>query len=170
MNVKPSSTRFTKGRLFPRLLIQRTVSRRCACSDFFELTKPRVMLLAVFTAVVGLITAWATESTTLIRFLSIGRRGGPPAHSTLYDSDIDAIMAPHRCGRYPAARFCVRGAGLWTVRGRCRIVGSRSRYEPHGSRAVGLPILFYVVRVTAWAEACHRPNIVSRLVRCSCAS
>src|SRR5258705_3318927 len=72
------------------------LAARWRLSDFFELTKPRVMLLAVFTAIVGLISARAQLDPlqALVAVLSIA--AGARAAGALnmwYDADIDAVMA-----------------------------------------------------------------------------
>jgi heme o synthase len=53
-------------------------------SDFVALTKPRVMMLAVFTALVGLSIAPGRLDplTTIAAVLAIGAGLGPPARST----------------------------------------------------------------------------------------
>src|SRR5689334_7571743 len=64
--------------------------------DFAALTKPRVMSLAVFTALVGLVLApkHPDPLTELLAILCIA--AGASAASALnmwYDADIDALMA-----------------------------------------------------------------------------
>src|SRR3954454_24679724 len=71
-------------------------AERWRLSDFFELTKPRVMLLAVFTAVVGLISAAGEFDPlrALVAVLSIAAGAGAAgALNMWYDADIDAVMA-----------------------------------------------------------------------------
>src|SRR3954468_956471 len=68
----------------------------CSVSDFVALTKPRVMMLAVFTALVGLSSAPVRLDplTTLAAVLAIA--AGAAAAGVLnmwYDADIDAIMS-----------------------------------------------------------------------------
>ena len=64
-------------------------------SDFVALTKPRVMMLAVFTALVGLSSAPARLDTlsTLAAVLAIAAGAGAAgALNMWYDADIDAVM------------------------------------------------------------------------------
>src|SRR2546421_10288547 len=64
-------------------------------SDFVALTKPRVMMLAVFTALVGLASAPVRFDplTTLAAVLAIAAgAGGAGVLNMWYDADIDAIM------------------------------------------------------------------------------
>src|ERR1700745_3214798 len=65
-------------------------------SDFVALTKPRVMMLAVFTALVGLSCAPVRLDplTTLPAVLAIAAGAGAAgALNMWYDADIDAIMS-----------------------------------------------------------------------------
>jgi heme o synthase len=79
-------------------------------SDFFELTKPRVMLLAVFTAVVGLISAHGQLDPlqALVAVLCIAAGAGAAgALNMWYDADIDAVMT--RTAMRPIPRGSVSG-------------------------------------------------------------
>src|SRR5882672_4753907 len=65
-------------------------------SDFVALTKPRVMMLAVFTALVGLSSAPSRlhPLCTLAAVLAIAAGAGAAgALNMWYDADIDAIMS-----------------------------------------------------------------------------
>src|ERR1700744_5784854 len=64
-------------------------------SDFVALTKPRVMMLAVFTALVGLSIAPVRLDplTALVAVLAIAvGAGAAGALNMWYDADIDAVM------------------------------------------------------------------------------
>lgn len=65
-------------------------------SDFVALTKPRVMMLAVFTALVGLSSAPVRLGplATLAAVLAIAAGAGAAgALNMWYDADIDAILS-----------------------------------------------------------------------------
>src|SRR5258708_35698498 len=65
-------------------------------SDFVALTKPRVMMLAVFTALVGLSSAPVRLDplTTFAAVLAIAAGDGAAGVLNMwYDADIDAVMA-----------------------------------------------------------------------------
>ena len=71
------------------------LTRHWSVSDFVALTKPRVMMLAVFTALVGLSSAPARLDTlsTLAAVLAIAAGAGAAgALNMWYDADIDAVM------------------------------------------------------------------------------
>src|SRR6266702_4411286 len=63
--------------------------------EFVALTKPRVMMLAVFTALVGLISAPARPEP-LVAFIAVlaiaAGAGGAGVLNMWYDADIDAVM------------------------------------------------------------------------------
>src|SRR5258707_3299322 len=68
---------------------------RWSVSDFVALTKPRVMMLAVFTALVGLSSAPGRLDplTTLAAVLAIAAGAGAAGVLNMwYDADIDAVM------------------------------------------------------------------------------
>src|SRR5229473_982558 len=118
-------------------------------SDFVALTKPRVMLLAVFTALVGLSSAPVRLDplTTLAAVLAVAAGAGAAgALNMWYDADINAANSPGQ-------NLAVRGACLRSRSGRVRSGGSRVGDEPHSSRIVGLhhPLLY--CRVHGVAEA-----------------
>src|ERR1700733_5547573 len=72
------------------------LAAHCRVSDFVALTKPRVMMLAVFTALVGLSLAPVRLDplATLAAVLAIAvGAGGAGVLNMWYDADIDAIMS-----------------------------------------------------------------------------
>ena len=137
-------------------------------SDFVALTKPRVMLLAVFTAVVGLISARGQLDPlqALIAVLCIAAGAGAAgALNMWYDADIDAVMTrtamrPIPRGRVSKVEALVFGVGPWRYRSR----GSRSRDEPHSRRAVGRHHPLLCCRVHGVAEAGSRDRTSSSAV------
>src|ERR1700738_2005648 len=74
----------------------RQLARDWRVSDFVALTKPRVMMLAVFTALVGLSCAPVRLEplTTLAAVLAIAAGAGAAGVLNMwYDADIDAMMS-----------------------------------------------------------------------------
>src|SRR3954464_15314353 len=72
------------------------LTQRTRLPDFVTLMKPRVMLLAVFTAVVGLVIAPGHLDPLLgsIAILAIAAGAGAAGVFNMwYDADIDAVMA-----------------------------------------------------------------------------
>src|ERR1700675_4260577 len=76
-------------------------------SDFVALTKPRVMMLAVFTALVGLSSAPSRLDplTAFAAVLAIAAGAGASgALNMWYDADIDAVMARTAMRPIPSGR------------------------------------------------------------------
>src|SRR5258707_8639849 len=79
--------------------------------DFLALMKPRVMLLAVFTAVVGLVIAPGHPDPLLASIAVLAIAAGAGAAGVLnmwYDADIDAVMT--RTARRPIPRGTISRA------------------------------------------------------------
>src|SRR3977135_447513 len=82
--------------------------------EFLALMKPRVMLLAVFTAFVGLMIAPGRLDPLLGSIAILAIAGGAGAAGVLnmwYDADIDAVMSRTARRAIPGGRIG-RGEGL----------------------------------------------------------
>jgi protoheme IX farnesyltransferase len=143
-------------------------STRCRRStriaEFFALAKPRVMLLTVFTAFVGLMIA-PGHLTPLLASIAIvaiaAGAGAAGALNMLYDADIDAKM------RRTAARPIPRGIisrleayafGLVLAGGAVGVLGLALNVTAAALLAVA--ILFYVIVYTGWLKRRTPQNIV----------
>ena len=133
-------------------------------ADFVALTKPRVMMLAVFTALVGLNSApvrldpLATFAAVLAIAAGAGAAG---ALNMWYDADIDAIMSrtamrPIPCGKI--SRFEALIFGL--VLGGSAVAVLALATNRTAVALLAGTILFYVVVYTAWLKRSTRQNIV----------
>jgi protoheme IX farnesyltransferase len=133
-------------------------------SDLVVLMKPRVMLLAVFTAVVGLSSAPGRLDplTTLVAVLAIAAGAGAAgALNMWYDADIDAIMtrtAMRPIPRGRVSRFEALILGL--VLGGFAVVVLALATNLTAAALLACTILFYVVVYTAWLKRSTRQNIV----------
>jgi protoheme IX farnesyltransferase len=137
---------------------------RARLADFITLMKPRVMLLAVFTALVGLIIA-PGDLDPLLGFIAIlGIAAGAGAAGVLnmwYDADIDAVMArtarrPIPCGKISRAEALVFG---------CVLAGSAVAVlalalNVQAAALLAFTIFFYVVVYTMWLKRRTPQNIV----------
>ena len=77
-------------------------------SDYIALLKPRVMILVVFTALVGIIAAPGDVHpvTILVSIIFIALGGGASgALNMWYDSDIDRLMRRTRNRPIPAGKI-----------------------------------------------------------------
>jgi protoheme IX farnesyltransferase len=133
-------------------------------SDFVALAKPRVMMLAVFTALVGLSRAPVRLDplTTLAAVVAIA--AGAAAAGVLnmwYDADIDAIMsrtATRPIPRGKITRFEALVFGL-VLAGFAVVVLALATNLTAAALLAGT-ILFYIVVYTAWLKRTTRQNIV----------
>ena len=133
-------------------------------SDFVALTKPRVMMLAVFTALVGLSSAPARLDplTTLAAVLAIAAGAGAAGVLNMwYDADIDAVMtrtAMRPIPRGKVSRFEALVFGL--VLGGFAVVVLALATNLTAAALLACTILFYIVVYTAWLKRATRQNIV----------
>jgi len=151
----------------PSLLRPQVRSRsgsRTRMSDFLALMKPRVMLLAVFTAFVGMMIAPASLDPLLDSLAMVAIAVGAGAAGVLnmwYDADIDAVMT--RTSRRPIPRGRIsRGEslafGLVLACGAVIVLGVATNFAAAGLLA--FTIFFYVVVYTLWLKRKTPQNIV----------
>jgi protoheme IX farnesyltransferase len=132
--------------------------------DFIALTKPRVMLLAVFTALVGLFIAPAHLDPLLgfIAILSIAAGAGAAGVLNMwYEADIDAVMA--RTARRPIPLGKISGAealafGLVLACGAVAVLALALNVT--AAALLAFTIFFYVVVYTIWLKRSTPQNIV----------
>src|ERR1700682_173919 len=133
-------------------------------SDFVALTKPRVMMLAVFTALVGLSIAPVRLDplTTLAAVLAIAAGAGAAGVLNMwYDADIDAIMsrtAMRPIPRDKISRFEALVFGLVLSGFAVTVLGLATNLT--AAALLACTILFYIVVYTAWLKRATRQNIV----------
>jgi heme o synthase len=133
-------------------------------SDFFSLMKPRVMLLAVFTAFVGLMVAPGKIDPVLGFVAILGIAIGAGAAGVLnmwYDADIDAVMT--RTARRPiplgkVSRTEALSFGLVLAGG--AVAGLGFALNLNAAALLAFAIFFYVVVYTAWLKRSTPQNIV----------
>src|ERR1700675_3619692 len=133
-------------------------------SDFVALTKPRVMMLAIFTALVGLSSAPVRLDplTTLAAVLAIAAGAGAAGVLNMwYDADIDAIMSrtamrPIPRGKVSRFEALVFGLGL----GGLAVAALALATNLTAAALLAGTILFYIDVYTAWLKRTTRQNIV----------
>jgi len=132
--------------------------------DFFQLMKPRVMSLVIFTAIIGLLVAPGSlplyNSVMAILCIAVGA-GASGALNMWYDADIDAQMT--RTKKRPLPRgimapstaltfgFLLSVVSVW-------MLGLATNYVAAGLLA--FTIFFYVVIYTMWLKRRTPQNIV----------
>src|ERR1700693_2611664 len=133
-------------------------------SDFVALTKPRVMMLAVFTALVRLSSAPSRLDplTTFAAVLAIAAGAGAAGVLNMwYDADIDAVMtrtAMRPIPRGKISRFEALVFGL--VLGGFAVAVLAVATNLKAAALLACTILFYIVVYTAWLKRATRQNIV----------
>jgi protoheme IX farnesyltransferase len=142
----------------------RSLAGRWNVSDFVALAKPRVMMLAVFTALVGLSSAPSRLDplTTFAAVLAIAAGAGAAgALNMWYDADIDAVMtrtAMRPIPRGKISRFKALVFGL--VLGWFAVSVLALATNLTAAALLACTILFYIVVYTAWLKRATRQNIV----------
>jgi protoheme IX farnesyltransferase len=133
-------------------------------SDFVALTKPRVMMLAVFTALVGLSSAPARLDplTTLAAVLAIAAGAGAAGVLNMwYDADIDAVMSRTAMRPIPRGKISRSEALVFgLVLGGFAVVILALATNLTAAALLAGTILFYIVVYTAWLKRATRQNIV----------
>jgi protoheme IX farnesyltransferase len=148
----------------PRLRLASRHSLAARLPAFTTLMKPRVMVLAVFTAFVGLMIAPARLDPLLgfIAILAIAAGAGAAGVLNMwYDADIDALM-PRTAGR-PIPRGTVSRLealifGLILACGAVAILGLALNLT--AAALLAFAIFFYVVIYTMWLKRSTPQNIV----------
>jgi heme o synthase len=133
-------------------------------ADFVSLMKPRVMSLAVFTALVGLMTAPGHLDPLLGAIAILAIAAGAAAAGVLnmwYDADIDAVMT--RTARRPIPRGTISRAealafGLVLAGG--AVVVLALALNVVAAALLAFTIFFYVVVYTMWLKRQTPQNIV----------
>src|SRR6266403_1099862 len=133
-------------------------------SDFVALTKPRVMMLAVFTALVGLGSAPVRLDplTTLAAVLAIAAGAGAAGVLNMwYDADIDAVMARTAMRPIPRGKISrLEALVLGLVLSGFAVAVLAVATNLAAAALLACTILFYIVVYTAWLKRSTRQNIV----------
>jgi protoheme IX farnesyltransferase len=143
---------------------QRGWSRVGRVADFVTLMKPRVMLLAVFTAFVGMIIAPGDFDPWLEAVAMLAIAAGAGAAGTLnmwYDADIDAVMARTVVRAIPRGRVSRSEAlvfGLILGAGAVAVLALAANVT--AAALLAFTIFFYVVVYTMWLKRSTPHNIV----------
>ena len=135
--------------------------------DYFNLLKPRVMSLVIFTAICGMVAAYTAGASlqpglAVISLLAIAvGAGASGALNMWWDADIDAVMKrtagrPVPKGRVPRAEAFSFGLALSAFS--VVLLAIASNYLAAGLLA--FTIFFYVVIYSMWLKRLTPQNIV----------
>jgi protoheme IX farnesyltransferase len=137
---------------------------KASARDFFELLKPRVMSLVVFTAFAGLVLAPGHINPVLavisILCIAVGA-GASGALNMWYDADIDAIMTRTANRPIPSGRVTsseALGFGLVLSGFSVTILALAVSWLP--AAILAFTIFFYAVVYTMWLKRSTPQNIV----------
>lgn len=132
--------------------------------DYFELLKPRVMRLVIFTAAVGLLTAPVPVHPVIalatILCIAVGA-GASGALNMWWDSDIDAIMARTAARPIPSGRVKREEAlaiGISLSVGAVMMLGLFGNI--FAAALLAFTIFFYAVIYSIWLKRSTPQNIV----------
>jgi len=133
-------------------------------ADYLALTKPRVMSLVVFTAVVGLLAAPGhvdpVAGLGAILCIALGA-GAAGALNMWYDADVDAVM--NRTARRPIPRGRVRpgeALAFGLMAGSMSVVALGFLANIAAAGLLAFTIFFYIAVYTAWLKRSTPHSIV----------
>jgi heme o synthase len=139
--------------------------------DYVEVSKPRIVVVLVITAVTSLlagsridntpgwhVTAWQLGFLALAGALS---SMGSSALNHYYDRDIDEIMVRTSNRPIPSGRLCPRnvlayGLGMSIL----SIIVAWFTLNPVATSMIAIGIFFYIIVYTAWLKRDNAANIV----------
>jgi heme o synthase len=166
MNVKSIAGQLGEGRagLVSSSRYAHQLFGRWSVPDYVALTKPRVMVLAIFTALVGLSIAPSSLDplAAVVAVLSIAMGAGAAgALNMWYDADIDAVMARTAMRPIPRGRVSRFGALVFGIALGCfAVLVLALATNLLAAALLAGTIFFYVVVYTMWLKRATPQNIV----------
>ncbi|HKU48812.1 MAG TPA: heme o synthase [Nitrososphaera sp.] len=148
-------------------------NRSVSARDYVEVSKPRIVVVLVITAVTSLLAATRFDSTPDVAwdttawnlgFLTLSgalASMGASALNHYYDRDIDKIMdrtanRPIPAGRLSANRVLAYGIAISAL----SVAIAWFTLNPVATGMIALGIFFYVIIYTAWLKRNNASNIV----------
>src|SRR5882672_4100642 len=132
--------------------------------DFFMLMKPRVMVLAVFTALVGLIIAPGDLDPLVGSVAVLAIAAGAGAAGVLnmwYDADIDSVMARTAMRPIPRGKISrVEALAFGIVLAGSAVAVLALAVNVKAAGLLACAIFFYIVVYTIWLKRHTPQNIV----------
>jgi len=132
--------------------------------DYFALLKPRVMVLVIFTALVGMVVSQGHVQPAIgvISLLAIAVGAGASGCLNMWwDADIDAVMTRTAQRPIPAGRISSEealGFGLFLSVASVLVLGLAANWLAAGLLA--FTIVFYAVIYSMWLKRATAQNIV----------
>jgi heme o synthase len=154
----------TNATTIPNSDVSASESAQGDLGDYLALMKPRVMSLAVFTALAGMITApvpvHPVIAVTALIFIAMGA-GAAGALNMWYDADIDRLMARTALRPIPRNRLPVEEAlafGLVLAVGSVFCLGVLVNWV--AAALLAMTIAYYLIIYTMWLKRRTVQNIV----------
>jgi heme o synthase len=132
--------------------------------DYFALLKPRVMILVIFTALVGMVVSQGHVQPAIgaISLLAIAVGAGASGCLNMWwDADIDAVMSRTATRPIPSGRITAEealGFGLFLSVASVLVLGLTANWLSAGLLA--FTIVFYAVVYSMWLKRATAQNIV----------
>ena len=144
--------------------VRRAAAAGAGVADYFEILKPRIMALVVFTGLVGLSVApghlHPVLAAVAVLCIAVGA-GAAGAINMWYDRDIDALMRRTWRRPLPAGRMMPGEAlGFGVVLGVGAVVVMALAVNLAAAELLALTIVFYVFVYTIWLKRRTPQNIV----------
>ena len=132
--------------------------------DFFELLKPRVMSLVVFTSLVGMVLAPGNIHPVIgvvgLLFIAVGA-GASGALNMWYDADIDNLMSRTKKRPIPAGNVTSSEALVFgTILAIASVILLGVSTNWVAASLLAFTIFFYAVVYTMWLKRSTQQNIV----------
>jgi protoheme IX farnesyltransferase len=139
-----------------------------AAKELLEVSKPRIVVLLVITAVTSMYAASklvgpALETTALLHIIVAGAlaSAGSSALNHYYDRDIDPLMKrtstrPIPSGRIKAGTVLICGISVSAI----SVIYAYFTLNPVSTFFIALGIFFYVIVYTVWLKRKNSSNIV----------
>ena len=146
------------------VLMSSQTSYSSTLKNFFELMKPRVMSLVIFTALVGIVIAPIkisfVNSALSLLFVALGA-GAAGALNMWYDAEIDGIMSrtclrPIQLGKVKNRHALIFGTTLSFI----SVAGLYFFSNFLSAIILAITILFYIFIYTIWLKRSTPQNIV----------
>lgn len=142
--------------------------RRLGLKDFFEISKPRIIVLLVITAVTSMYAASKLvgpelDNLGLVHIIIAGAlaSAGSSALNHYYDRDIDPKMKRTSTRPIPSGRLNASHALAYGLSVSCvSVIYAYFTLNPFATFFIALGIFFYVVVYTIWLKRLNTSNIV----------
>jgi protoheme IX farnesyltransferase len=146
--------------------------------EVFEISKPRIVVLLVITAITSMYAASklvgpSLNYVSLLHIIVAGSlsSAGSSALNHFYDKDIDPLMKRTSTRPIPSGRMSARNVLIYgLVVSSISVIYAWFTLNPLSTLFIALGIFFYVVIYTVWLKRSNSSNIVIGGFAGSCAS